>query len=132
MESIKLALSQNTLALFHAFDEQKKRTDTLEQYLFGSQELWCVSLSVAGHMLAMRSREAAEQRAAEINQVSEGVETASVVSSPWPLDVHTAKAFEVLETWLAATDRTVSAQQIQIGRLKRHLASAKKRGESES
>lgn len=125
METIKNAHTQSAVALYRALDQEQARVKTLEDYLFGSPELWCVTLQVAGQVLAMRSKAVAERYASEITEVSGGAEVATVVPSPWPLDVHTEKAFEVIEGWLAGAERTLTAQQIQIGRLRMHLASAK-------
>ncbi|WP_313453379.1 hypothetical protein [Stutzerimonas nitrititolerans] len=125
MDAIKNALTHNTIALYQVCDDLKRRAETLEQYLFGKPDLWCVSMPVAGQLLAMRSREAAEKYAAEINVVSGGMENATVVESPWPMDVHYSNAIAVVEGWLDAAERSLTAQQIQIGRMRRHLRTAR-------
>lgn len=98
MEQLKNVLAQTTGQVLAMCEQLQKRNETLEKYLFGNPELWCVKLQVAGHMMAMRSREAADLHAAEIEKASAGFEVATVVPSPWPADIHREKVLDNLDS----------------------------------
>lgn len=121
MNELKHKATQAILAVYEQNDKLKSRVKDLEA-LQGDQAQWCVLIQGTGETLAMKSKAAAEQRAGELNALGlEGL-AASVVESPWPQDIHIAKAFAILEAWLQSANNALDARSAEVVTLRAVLA----------
>lgn len=101
------------MAVCEQNDQLQARIKHLEG-LQGGQELWCVQIQETGELLAMKSRVAADRRAADLNALGMVGITAEVIVSPWPSDIHFDKAFEILEAWLSAANDALQVKTAEI------------------
>lgn len=122
MTDLKYSATQAMLAVYEQNDQLHARVKALEA-LQGDQELWCVLIQGTGETLAMKSKDAAEQRADELNALGLEGMAASVMASPWPQDIHFAKAFAILEAWLHAANHALNARSGEVVTLRSMLAS---------
>ena len=129
MSDLKQNATDAILAVYAENDRLRARNAQLEA-LQGPQELWCVHVHGPDDMLAMKSKEAAEKCAAQINALGIPCVNGVVVPSPWPLDIHTANAFDVLERWLDESNASMALMAAQLDKA-RHLLSLHKSRASE-
>lgn len=129
MTDLKQSATNAILAVYAENDQLRARNAQLEA-LQGPQELWCVHVQGPDDMLAMKSKEAADKYAADINALDIPCVNAVVVPSPWSLDIHTANAFAVLEQWLEESNAAMGLMTAQLGKM-RHLLSLHKPRETE-
>lgn len=114
MSALIAAVTDATLALYRDHERLTARVAELEALQSGDRELWCVLIQETGETLAMKSKDAAERQAGELNGLGlEGV-TAAVVASPWPLDIHFDKAFKILEAWLEAANHALQSKTAEV------------------
>lgn len=113
MTDLAKKATEAILAVFQHNDQLQARIKDLEA-LQGDQELWCVIIKQTGETLAMKSKDAAEKHAGDLNGLGlEGV-TAEVIASPWPQDIHTAKSFRIMEAWLDAANHALQVKTAEI------------------
>lgn len=117
MTDLKHNATQAILAVYAHADQLEARVAELEA-LQGNPELWCVRLQGSGEILAMKSKGAAEHHAGEFNSLGLDGVTASVIRSPWPQDIHFAKAFRLLESWLDAANQALQAKSAELVKLR--------------
>lgn len=124
MTDLKANATRAILAVYAENDRLRERNDQLEA-LQGTQELWCVHVQGPDDMLAMKSKGAAEKCAADINALDIPCVHAVVAPSPWPLDIHTANAFAVLEQWLEESNASMALMSAQLHKAQHLIATQK-------